>query len=325
MGYVKVVKNKSYYKRYQVRFRRRRANLTNYRLRRGLIRQDKRKFNTPKWRLVARFSNNTVNAQIACAKIVGDHILCSANSRELKRYGLNVGLKNYSAAYCTGLLIARRLLKKLNMDEKYPGKRVLDGNRFHPRVTNVKWKPGEKIYRPFKCILDTGLARRTTGARVFAAMKGAVDGGLDIPHSVKRFPGYTKGKGEEGKDEYNAEVHRGKIFGQHVAEYMRKLQTDNPDKYSKHYSQFIKEGVGADNLEELYKKVHSAIRKDPSSLPKVKKDVKSMQVHRKTPKMSKEDKEKLRIARIAARKPTEPVVPPRSTTEAGDAPMADTE
>jgi len=37
--------------------------------------------------------------------------------------------------------------------------------------------------------LDIGLARTTTGARIFGAMKGAADGGIDIPHSVKRFPG----------------------------------------------------------------------------------------------------------------------------------------
>jgi len=34
----------------------------------------------------------------------------------------------------------------------------------------------------FRCYLDTGLMRTTTGARVFGAMKGAVDGGLNIPH-----------------------------------------------------------------------------------------------------------------------------------------------
>merc|ERR1719362_1688594 len=40
-------------------------------------------------------------------------------------------------------------------------------------------------------------------AKVFAALKGAVDGGLDIPHSEKRFPGYDS----ESKS-LNADVHR---------------------------------------------------------------------------------------------------------------------
>lgn len=54
-----------------------------------------------------------------------------------------------------------------------------------------------------RCYLDVGLARTTTGARVFGAMKGAVDGGLNVPHSIKRFPGYDA----ESK-KFNAEVHR---------------------------------------------------------------------------------------------------------------------
>ena len=33
--------------------------------------------------------------------------------------------------------------------------------------------------------------RTSSGARVFGVLKGAVDGGLDIPHSNKRFPGYN--------------------------------------------------------------------------------------------------------------------------------------
>lgn len=55
----------------------------------------------------------------------------------------------------------------------------------------------------YRCYLDVGLARTTTGARVFGAMKGAVDGGLNVPHSIKRFPGYDA----EAK-KFNAEVHR---------------------------------------------------------------------------------------------------------------------
>jgi large subunit ribosomal protein L5e len=41
----------------------------------------------------------------------GDRVLASADSYELKRFGLTAGLSNYPAAYATGLLVARRLLK----------------------------------------------------------------------------------------------------------------------------------------------------------------------------------------------------------------------
>jgi len=59
------------------------------------------------------------------------------------------------------------------------------------------------MYRPFKCIFDIGIHRATTGARVFGALKGAIDGGLDIPHSMKRFPGYVKGDGKDAKMNIN--------------------------------------------------------------------------------------------------------------------------
>lgn len=46
--------------------------------------------------------------------------------------------------------------------------------------------------------------------------QGALDGGLDIPHSEKRFPGFSK----EDKS-LNAEIHRKYILGGHIADYMR--------------------------------------------------------------------------------------------------------
>lgn len=52
---------------------------------------------------------NPAALQIAYAKIEGDHIVCAAYSHELPKYGIAVGLTNYAAAYCTGLLLARRV------------------------------------------------------------------------------------------------------------------------------------------------------------------------------------------------------------------------
>lgn len=60
-------------------------------------------------RLIVRLSNRDVTAQIAYARIEGDMIIMSAYSRELTRYGITVGLTNYAACYCTGLLLARRV------------------------------------------------------------------------------------------------------------------------------------------------------------------------------------------------------------------------
>jgi len=252
MGFVKVVKNKQYFKRYQVKFKRRREGKTDYFARKRLITQDKNKYNTPKYRLVVRFSNRDITCQVAYSRIEGDKILCAAYSHELPNYGVKVGLTNYASAYCTGLLLARRLLNKLGLDKLYIGTTEVTGEEFN--VEAVEDGPGA-----FRCYLDVGLMRTSTGARVFGAMKGAVDGGLNIPHSTKRFPGFDS----ESKD-FNAEVHRKHIFGQHVADYMRQLAEDDDETYKRQFSQYIKLGISADAVEGIYKKAHETIRQNPA-------------------------------------------------------------
>ncbi len=84
MGFVKVVKSKAYFKRYQVKYRRRREGKTDYRARRKLTIQAKNKYNTPKYRLVVRITNKDVITQIAYAKIKVIIKSCSQNSLNLK-------------------------------------------------------------------------------------------------------------------------------------------------------------------------------------------------------------------------------------------------
>lgn len=45
---------------------------------------------------------------------------------------------------------------------------------------------------------------------------------------------------------------------------MQTLTEDEPEKYQTHFSEYIKRGIEADNIEEMYKKVHAAIRADPT-------------------------------------------------------------
>ncbi|KAK6062189.1 ribosomal L18p/L5e family protein [Cooperia oncophora] len=255
MGLVKVVKNKAYFKRYQVKLKRRRQGKTDYYARKRLTVQDKNKYNTPKYRLIVRFTNKDVIAQIAYSKIEGDVIVASAYSHELPSFGIKVGLTNYAAAYATGLLLARRHLKNLQLDQTFKGQEEVNGEFYI--VEN------EGGRNPFKAVLDVGLARTTTGCKVFAVMKGVADGGIDVPHSENRFFGYDS----ESK-KYDAEAHRDRIFGKHVAEYMRTLKEEDEDAYKRQFSQFIANGITADNLEEMYKKGHEAIRANPDSRPK---------------------------------------------------------
>lgn len=255
-GFVKVVKNKSYFKRYQPKFKRRRQGKTDYYARKRLVVQDKNKYSTPKYRFIVRVTNHDIVCQIAYAKIEGDVVVTSAYAHELPRYGVKLGLTNYAAAYCTGLLLARRHLKKLNLDGTYKGAENVTGEDYN--VEQVDGQPGA-----FRCYLDVGLARTSTGARIFGALKGALDGGLDIPHSDTRFAGFDT----ESK-QLKADSHRRHIFGLHVADYMRQLKDDDEDAFKRQFGRYIKEGVTADNMEAVYKKAHAAIRANPEATKK---------------------------------------------------------
>ena len=149
----------------------------------------------------------------------------------------------------------------MNLDSAYEGNTEINGE--HYMVEDNADGPGA-----FRACLDVGLARTTTGAKIFGAMKGAADGGLDIPHSEKRFPGYDK-----EASEFSADVHRAHIFGQHVADYMKSLQEEDEEAFKRQFSRFIKNGVTADSVEDMYKKAHAAIRKNPEGPKKAAKKV----------------------------------------------------
>jgi len=259
MGLVKIVKNRAYYKRYQPKFKRRREGKTDYQARKRLTLQDKNKYNTPKYRIVVRFTNKDIIAQIMYSRIEGDHTVCVAYAHELPRYGIKLGLTNYAAAYATGLLLARRHLKNIKLDSIYKGHEA-DGN-VHFDVEKEEDNPN-----PFMAVLDIGLARTTTGAKIFAVMKGVADGGINVPHSETRFFGYDS---EEKK--YNAESHRDHIFGKHVAEYMTHLKEEDEESYKRQFARYLKEGIGPDAVATMYQKAHAAIRENPDLVATTKK------------------------------------------------------
>ncbi|KAJ7961754.1 60S ribosomal protein L5 [Quillaja saponaria] len=262
MPFVKAQKSRAYFKRYQVKFKRRREGKTDYRARICLINQDKNKYNTPKYRFVVRFTNKDIVAQIVSASIAGDIVLAAAYAHELPRYGLEVGLTNYASAYCTGLLLARHVLKTLKMDEDYEGNVEATGEYFSVEPAETR--------RPFRALLDVGLVRTTTGNRVFGALKGALDG-----------------------------VHRKYIFGGHVAAYMMNLKEDEPEKYQSHFSEYIKRGIEPNGIEEMYKKVHAAIRADPT-LKKSEKQPPKEHKRYNLKKLSYEERKAKLVARLQA-------------------------
>lgn len=167
MAVGQVLKSSSYYSRFQVKYRRRREGKTDYRNRLKLCTQDKNKYNTPKYRLVVRFTNKNIIAQLAYPTLAGDVTVAAAYASELPEYGLPVGLTNYASCYCVGLLIARRVLAKFNLGEAYEGKTEDLGEDFTV-------EENDDGPRPFACVLDAGTKRTSTGSKVFAVLKVCV-------------------------------------------------------------------------------------------------------------------------------------------------------
>ncbi|KAJ6253254.1 ribosomal protein L5-RELATED [Anaeramoeba flamelloides] len=284
-AFPKLQKKKSYFMRYQTKFRRRRECKTDYYARRRLVTQDTSKYGALKYRFVVRITNHDIVTQVIYSKIEGDHVLAVAYSHELPKYGVKVGFTNYPAAYCTGLLCARRVLKKLGMDKMYEGTSEVDGKHFLVEENEDR--------RPFKCLLDIGLARSTTGAKIFAALKGACDGGLYIPHNTKRFQGTKNGK-------YNPKVHRQYILGEKIAGYMKFLQKKDNTKYQKQFSKYIENNIEPDQVKDMYLKAHKLIRENPVFEKKTKKVYEKQPDFRVKRLTLEERKERVRQKIIAA-------------------------
>ena len=90
-------------------------------------------------------------------------------------------------------------------------------------------------------ILDIGLKSPIVGSKVFAALKGAVDAGLDIPHGDFIFPA----------DE--------RIRGEHVAEYAESLDAEEvAKKFSKYFERGLNPKDLPENFDETIKNIDEA-------------------------------------------------------------------
>jgi len=107
-----------------------------------------------KHRVVVRKSNRYIRMQLVSTGKIGDNILVAAMSSELTIYGYDGGKCNCPAAYLTGLLFGKRV-KEAGIGEG---------------------------------VLDIGLHAPTHGSNVYAALKGALDSGLTIPHNPAVIP-----------------------------------------------------------------------------------------------------------------------------------------
>ncbi len=117
-------------------------------------------------RAVVRKSNRATRVQFIGYTEKGDTVVASAVSTDLTELGWSGSGKSTPGAYLTGLLAGRRAKEK-GVEE---------------------------------AVLDIGLREPTKGATVFAALKGILDAGIEVPHSDKMLPSKDRISGKHMRE-----------------------------------------------------------------------------------------------------------------------------
>jgi large subunit ribosomal protein L18 len=152
-------------------------------------------------RLVFRKANRNLVAQVIQYQKDGDKVLLTVTTRELLKHGWNASRSNIPAAYLLGLLVAKKSPEK-------------------------------------EAILDIGLQTPTKDSKLFAFLKGAVDGGLEVPHSDDVLPPDDR------------------VSGKHIAAYIGKADP----KIS--FQTYHKNGITSAGFSELFAKAKQQIMKE---------------------------------------------------------------
>lgn len=159
-----------------------------------------------KRRLVVRRSLKNIWLQIVEFHPAGDKVLVTAHSHEIRKLGWKGTLNNLPAAYLCGLLLGKKAKAK--------------------KITSA--------------MLDIGPGVSVKGAVCYAALKGVVDAGIEVPHAKEILP-----------DEM-------RIKGGHIASWAKKLK-ETPEKYQRMFNNYLKAGIQPEDLpahlEEIKRKV----------------------------------------------------------------------
>jgi large subunit ribosomal protein L18 len=156
------------------------------------------------YRLVVRSSSQHTVVQIIKVAPEGDQTLVSAHSQEIKDLGWLGSGKNTSAAYLTGYLCGKKALKE-GIEE---------------------------------AVLDLGLKTSINGSKIYAALKGAVDAGMNIPHNEAILPPEER------------------IRGEHVAAYAQSLDKTEMEKK---FSLYLKKGLAPEELPDHFESIKQKI------------------------------------------------------------------
>jgi len=186
----------------RVLYRRRREQRTNYNKRLTLLL-------SRKLRLVLRFTNRKIIAQLIEFNTAGDLVKVGVNSTALLKLGWNYSLKNFPAAYLTGTLLGKTALQE-----------------------------GYK-----EAVLDTGFLAPLRRSKVYAFLKGATDAGLKIPFGDKEiFPEEKRITGQHIVDYAHALKGKKDMHEQRFTQYLK--SGSQPEEMTKAFEQTKKKIIG---------------------------------------------------------------------------------
>lgn len=185
-----------------VQYRRKASGRTNYRKRLRLLMSEKD-------RLVVRFSGSAITAQLVEYNQTGDLVKFGVNSRSLSKQGWKFGLKNIPAAYLTGLLLAKKA----------------KSNNYNNEV-----------------ILDTGFLTIQKQGKLFAVLRGVIDGGVAVKVGNENIL----------PDEET-------VSGVRISEYAKLLSKESEESYKKQFSKCLANGADPVNLPAEFAKIKQEI------------------------------------------------------------------
>ena len=152
-------------------------------------------------RVVVRKSSKNLMVQLIEYYPDGDKVILSAHTRELEKSYNWPARGNLPSAYLLGLLFGMKMKSK-----------------------NIK-----------KAILDLGPFIPIKGSIKYAVLKGVVDSGVDVPHSVEALPNEAR------------------ISGKHIADYSKKAKEK--------FSLYLKKGINPEELPKLFENTKNQILK----------------------------------------------------------------
>ena len=156
-------------------------------------------------RAVMRFTNKHVIGQMVEYSPEGDITKVSVHSKELAKFGWKGSTSNLCSAYLVGYLLGKRALAKGIAE----------------------------------AVFDLGLLHPIPGSKAFAALKGIVDSGVEVPANEEVFPSMER------------------IRGEHIAAYAKLLDEEEKQR---RFGDYLKRGLDPEKLPEHFDEVLEKIR-----------------------------------------------------------------